>query len=99
MNVPVAFLRVDAVTAITFIDAQLEKINLQALFAKEQEWLEMIWILHAAYVDSGKGKKLGLELLFNQMGGVFKPDEEVLVEDDSLQAAPSAQVRKTNFEN
>jgi hypothetical protein len=49
-------------------DAQLEKINLQASFAKEQDQLEMIRILHAARVESGNGKKLDLELLFNQVG-------------------------------
>jgi hypothetical protein len=48
-----------------FIDAQLEKINSQALFAKEQDQLEMMMILHAVRVESANRKKLDLELLFN----------------------------------
>ncbi len=38
----------DHTTAILFIDAQLEKINAHASFAREQDRLEMIRILHAA---------------------------------------------------
>ncbi len=41
-------------------------------------------------------KVLDLELLLNQARGIFKPDEEGLEEDITLQAAVSAQVRKTN---
>ena len=47
----------------------------------------------------GDGKTLDLELLLNQIGGIFKPDEEASEDDDTLQAAISAQVRKTNFEH
>ncbi len=64
----------DHTTAIIFIDAQLEKINSQVSFAKEQDRLEMIRKLHAARMESGNGKKLDLELLFNQIRGIFKPD-------------------------
>ena len=42
---------------------------------------------------------LDLELLLNQIGGTFKPNEEAPEDDDSLQAALSAQIRKTNYEN
>ena len=45
----------DQTTAIMFIDAHLEKINSQAVFAREQDRLEMIRILHAARVDAGSG--------------------------------------------
>ncbi len=55
----------DHKAAIMFIDAQLEKINSQALFAKEQDQLEMMMILHAVRVESANRKKLDLELLFN----------------------------------
>ncbi len=34
----------------------------------------MIRILHAARVQSGNGKMLDLELLLNQVGGIFKPN-------------------------
>jgi hypothetical protein len=50
-------------------------------------------------VESGNGKILDLELLLNQIGGIFKPDEEVPENDDSLQTALSAQVHKMNCEN
>ncbi len=59
----------------------------------------MIRILHAARVESGNGRVLDLELLLNQVKGIFKPDEDGLEEDISLQTALSAQVRKTNYEN
>ena len=89
----------DHTTAINFIDAQLEKINLQAVFAREQDTLEMIRILHAASMEAGDGKNLDLEILLNENGGIFKPDEEAPEQDESLQAALSAQVRKTDYEN
>ncbi len=44
----------------------------------------MIPILHAARVESGNEKTLDLELLFNQVGGIFKPDEEAKEEDRTL---------------
>ncbi len=59
----------------------------------------MIQTLHAARVKSENGKKLDLELLFKQIGGIFKPDAEALEEDYSSQAELSAQVCKTNYEN
>ncbi len=60
----------------------------------------MIRILHAARVESGYGKVLDLELLLNQVEGIFKPDKEGMMEEDvTLQAALSAQVCKTNYEN
>ena len=90
----------DHTTEINLIDAHLEKINSQAFFAREQDRLEMIRVLHAFRVESGNGKILDLELLLNQIGGIFKPDEEAPENDDSLQAAAlSTQIRKTNYEN
>ena len=73
--------------------------NSQAVFAREQDKLEMIRILHAARVEAGDGKNLDLELLLNLIGGIFKPDEGATENDESLQAALSAQVRKSNYEN
>ena len=40
-----------------------------------------------------------LELLLNQIEEIFKPYEEAPEEDDSLQAALSAQICQTNYEN
>jgi hypothetical protein len=80
-------------TAILFIDAQFEKINAHASFAREQDRLEMIRILHSARVESGNGKVLDLELLLNQVGVIFKPKEDGLEEDVALQAALLAQAR------
>ena len=73
----------DHTTAIMFIDAQLEKFNSQAVFASEQDRLEMIRIMHAACVEAGDGKDLDLELLLNLIGGIFKPDEEATENDAS----------------
>ncbi len=87
----------DHTTAILFIDVQLEKINPHVSFDRDQDLLEMIWILHAARVESGNGKVLDFELLVNQFGGLFKPDKEAKEEDVTLQAALSGQVRKPNY--
>ena len=59
----------------------------------------MIQTLHAERVESWNGKVLDLELLLNQVRGIFKPNEDGLEEDITLQTALSAQVRKTNYEN
>jgi hypothetical protein len=77
----------------------MEKINTHASLAREEDLLEMIRTLHAARVESGSGKILDLELLLNQVGGIFKPEDEGLEDDTTLQAALSAQVFKTNYEN
>ena len=45
----------DHTTAMQFINARLEKINSQAVFAREQDRLEMIRTLHAARVDADNG--------------------------------------------
>ena len=86
-------------TAIYLIDAQLEKTNSQVTFDREQDRQEMIRVLHAARVNSGNRKILDLEVLVNQTGGVFNPDKEAPEDDDALQAALSAQIHKTNYEN
>ena len=59
----------DHTTAINLINTQLEKSNAQAVFAREQDRLEMIRVLHANRVESGNGKILDLqvELLLNQI--------------------------------
>ena len=89
----------DHTTAIQFIDAQLERINSQTVFAHEHERLEMIRILHAARVEAGNGKDLDIEILLNQVGGIFKPEEETPDNEDSLQAALSANVQRQSFAN
>ena len=91
----------DHTTAIDLIDAQLEKINSQAVFAREQDRLdsEMIRVLHAARVEAGDGKDLDMEILLNLIGGIFKPEEEAAGDEELLQAALSAQVRKPTYAN
>ena len=42
---------------------------------------------------------MDLGLLLNQIGDIFKPDEEATENDESLQAALSAQVRRSNYVN
>ena len=59
----------------------------------------MIRVLHTARAESGNGKTLDLELWLNQIGGIFKQDEEAPEDDDSLQAALSAKICKKNYEN
>ena len=57
----------------------------------------MTRVLRGLCLEHGKGKALDLEFLLNQIGSIFKPEEEVQ-EDDSLQAARLAQVRQIQFE-
>ena len=63
----------DHTTAIQFINAQLEMINSQAVFAREQDRLEMIRILHAARVEADNGKDLDMEILLNLIGVFLNP--------------------------
>ena len=57
----------------------------------------IISILHAVRAEAGNGNTLDLEVLLNQIGGIFKPDGETPEDDDILHALISAQVCKTNF--
>ena len=59
----------------------------------------MIRVLHAARVDSDNGKTLDMEIILNLVGGIFKPEDESAGDEASLQAALSAQVRRTNYEH
>ena len=59
----------------------------------------MIRELHAARVEAGNGKDLDMEMLLNQVGGNFKPEEEAAGDEESLQAALSAQFRRPTYEN
>ena len=90
----------DSTVAINIVDAQLELDLLQAPFAQVQERFNMMWILNDERVETveySKGKALDLELLLNMIGSVFKPIEDETPEDESLQAALSAQVRKNEY--
>ena len=87
----------DSTVAINLVDAQLELDLSQAPFAKEQERFEMMRILNDERVEYSKGKVLDLELLLNRIGSVFKPIEDETPEEESLQAALSAQVRKNEY--
>ena len=57
----------------------------------------MMRILNDEQVEYSKGKELDLELLLNRIGSVFKPIEEDTPEEESLQAALTAQVRKNEY--
>ena len=59
----------------------------------------MIRVLHAARVEAGNGNDLDIDILLNLIGGIFKPEEEAAGDEESLQAALSAQVRRQTYEN
>ena len=59
----------------------------------------MIIILHAARVDSENGRDLDMEILLNQVSGIFKAEEEAGSNEDSLQAALSANVQRPKYVN
>ena len=87
----------DSTVAINLVDAQLELDLSQAPFAKDHERFEMMQILNDERVEYSKGKVLDLELLLNRIGSVFKPVEDDTLDEESLQAALSAQVRKNEY--
>ena len=59
----------------------------------------MIRVLHAARVEAGNGKDLDMEILLNQVGGIFKAEDEAASHEDSLQAALSDNVQRQNYAN
>ena len=87
----------DSTVAINLVDAQLELDLSQAPFEKDQERFEKMRILRDERVEYSKGKALELELLLNRIGSVFKPIEDDTPEEECLQAALSAQVRKNEY--
>ena len=50
-------------------------------------------------MEAGNGKDLDMEILLNQVGGIFKAEEETANNEDSLQAALSANVQRQNYAN
>ncbi len=66
------------------MDAQSGKISSEVIFARQQVRLEMIKILRAAPVMA---RILELQLMLNQVGIIFKADEEAPGENDTVQAA------------
>ena len=49
-------------------------------------------------MEYSKGKSPDLEQLLNKIGSIFKPIEEEAPEDETLQAALTAQFRKSEFQ-
>jgi len=88
----------DSTVAINFVDAQLERDLSQSPFDRDQDRFEMIRILNEERVEYGKGKQPDLEQLLNKIGCIFKPIEEAAPEDENLQAALTAQVRKSEYQ-
>jgi hypothetical protein len=85
--------------AINIVDAHLEQDLSQSPFDRNQDRFEMIRILNEERVEYSKGKWLDLEFLLNRLGSIFKPieDEAPGQEDESLQAAHTAQIRKSEY--
>jgi hypothetical protein len=59
--------------------------------------LQSIRILNEERVEYSKGKSPDLEQLLNKIGSNFKPIEEEAPEDETLQAALTAQIRKSEY--
>ncbi len=88
----------DSTVAINIVDAHLEQDLSQSPFARDQDRFEMIRILNEQRVEYSKGKSLDLEMLsVNRIRSIFKPIEEEAPEDESLQAALTAQISKSEF--
>ena len=68
-------------------------------FGRRQRCGLLQQILHAARVDSDNGTTLDMEIILNLISGIFKPEDESAGYEASLQAALSAQVRRTNYEH
>jgi hypothetical protein len=58
----------------------------------------MIRILNEERVGYSKGKSPDLEQLLNKIGSIFKPIEEEALEDETLQAALTAQISKSKYQ-
>ena len=87
----------DSTVAINLVDAQLEQDLSQSPFARDQDWFEMMRILNEERVEYSKGKSLDLELSLNRIGSIFKPIEKEAQEDETLQAALTAQISKSEY--
>lgn len=70
----------DSISAINFVDVQVESKTSDNLFIEEQKRLELSRTLHNAHDDDDDGKALELGKLLNQIGSVFK--HEKVVQDD-----------------
>ena len=88
----------DSTGAINLVDAQLEQDRSQSPFARDQDWFEMMRMLNEELVEYSKGKTLNFELLLNRIGSIFKPIEEEAQEDETLQAALTAQICKSEYQ-
>jgi hypothetical protein len=88
----------DSTVAINLVDAQLERDLSQSPFDRDQDRFEMIRILNEERVEYSKGKQPDLEQLLNKIGSIFKPIEEEAPEDENLQAALTAQIRKSEYQ-
>jgi hypothetical protein len=88
----------DSTVAINLVDPQLERDLSQSPFDRDQDRFEMIRILNEERVEYGKGKQPDLEQLLNKIGCIFKPIEEEAPEDENLQAALTAQIRKSEYQ-
>ena len=87
----------DSTVTINLVDAQLERDLSQSPFARDQDRFEMIRILNDERVEYSKGNSPDLEQLLNKIGSIFKPIEEEAPEDETLQAALTAQIRKSKY--
>jgi hypothetical protein len=88
----------DSTVAINLVDAQLERDLSQSPFARDQGLFEMIRILNEERVEYSKGKQPNLEQLLNKIRSIFKLIEEEALEDEALQAALTAQIRKSEYQ-
>jgi hypothetical protein len=88
----------DSTVAINLVNTQLERDLSQSLFARDQDRFEMIKILNEERVEYSKGKSPDLEQLLNKIGSIFKPIEEEAPEDETLQAALTAHIRKSEYQ-
>ena len=87
----------DPTVSINLVDAQLEQDLSQLPFAREQDRFEMMRIMNEERVEYSKGKTLDLELILNRISSIFKPIEAETPEEDSLQAALTAQVSRNEY--
>ncbi len=90
----------DPTVAINLVDAQLERDLSQSLFDRDsdQDRFEMIRILNEERVEYSKGKSPDLEQLLKKIGSISKPIEEEAPEDETLQVALTAQIRKSEYQ-
>ncbi len=83
----------DSMTAINFVNAQIEAEESRIPFASEADRMGFTRSLHELKLEYATKGKLDLGQTFDKLTRAFRVREEILIEDDTLQTAFTAQIQ------